>query len=341
MKKNIIGIELFCGCGGLTKGLSDAGINVVKGIDIDETAKMTYEENNPKAIFVEEDIRKISAKELMKGVNRRGKHLLLAGCAPCQPFSKHIKNSQHDKRRSLIQCFVNMIEKITPEYILVENVPGFQRKSNRYHTNLIRILKKHRYHFDEKIVNAANYGVPQTRSRYVLLASRHHEIKIPSGVYGNGKREFKTVKDVIRQFPRIKHGTSSKKIPNHSSHKLAEINIERIKLTPKNGGSRKDIPEHMKLKCHKKHGGHSDVYGRMSWDKPAPTLTCKCTSLSNGRFGHPTQNRAISVREAAALQTFPNNYIFYSCETTNAIHIGNAVPVLMAKKLGRVFTKIY
>ena len=334
MKKNIIGIELFCGCGGLTKGLGDAGISMIKGIDIDETAKITYEKNNPKAKFVKGDIKKISVKDLMKGVNRRGKYLLLAGCAPCQPFSIHNSNSQNDKRRSLIQHFANLIKTIRPEFILVENVPGF-KKNNVYYTKFINILKKHHYYFDESIIDAAEYGVPQHRKRYVLVGSLQGEINLPKGKYGKEGREYKTVRDAIKKFPKLESGKTHKKIRNHSSRNLSDINLKRIRLTPKNGGSRCDVPEQLKLQCHKKHKGHSDVYGRMCWDKPAPTLTCKCTSISNGRFGHPVQNRAISVREAATLQTFPKNYVFYSTHTNNTQHIGNAVPVLLAKQLGK------
>ena len=340
MTNNIICIDLFCGCGGLTKGLRDAGINVVKGVDIDVTAKNTYEKNNPGSIFVEGDLRYITTDMLMKGVDRRGKSMLLAGCAPCQPFSNHNQNSNGDKRKSLIRCVGAFVEKILPEYVLIENVPAFGNKSNTYHADFIRVLKKNRYYFDGRVINAANYGIPQKRRRYVLLASRNKAIKIPLGIHGNEERSFRTVRDVIKRFPKIKAGERVPRIKNHVAPKLSETNLARMRKTPKDGGSRRDLPLHMQLKCHQNHSGHTDTYGRMSWDMPAPTLTCKCTSISNGRFGHPEQNRAISVREAAALQTFPDNYVFCSVNTRNAAHIGNAVPVLMAKKLGRVFTRI-
>ena len=334
MTSNIICIDLFCGCGGLTKGLRDAGINVVKGVDIDVTAKNTYEKNNPGSIFVEGDLKHITADMLMKGVDRRGKSMLLAGCAPCQPFSKHNPNSNGDKRKSLIRCVGAFVEKILPEYVLIENVPAFGNKSNTYHADFIRVLKKNGYYFDGRIINAANYGIPQKRRRYVLLASRNKAIKIPFGIHGNEERSFQTVRDVIKRFPKIKAGESAPYIKNHVAPKLSETNLARMRRTPKNGGSRRDLPLRMQLKCHQNHSGHTDTYGRMSWDMPAPTLTCRCTSISNGRFGHPEQNRAISVREAAALQTFPDNYVFCSANTRNAAHIGNAVPVLMAKIMG-------
>jgi len=339
MKQEIVGIDLFCGCGGLTYGLRKTGIKIVKGIDIDITAKETYVKNNPGSKFLLKDVRNITAGEIMKGVGRKGKKLLLTGCAPCQPFSLHNPYSKYDKRKSLMQCFATLIEKILPEFVLVENVPGFKTHSNPYYPNFIRTLKKNGYHFDEKIINAADYGIPQRRSRYVIIASKLGVIKIPEGTHGKGKQKYKTVGDAIKNFPAIKHGKKSSKIPNHSSCRLSEQNLERLRFTPKNGGSREDWPSRLKLNCHEKHTGHSDVYGRMSWSNVAPTLTCRCTSISNGRFGHPDQNRAISLREAATLQTFPQKYIFYGYDTNSALHVGNAVPVLLAKKLGKTFTK--
>lgn len=336
VKKSIMAVELFCGGGGLTKGLSEAGIKVIKGIDADNTARYTYERNNPGAEFIESDIRKLSVKELMRGIDRKKNDFMLAGCAPCQPFSRHTFEPKRDKRKSLMQCFTHFVEKIIPDYLLVENVPGFKKDTNPYYASFIRTIKEHGYHFDEGVINAAAYGVPQSRRRYVLLGSQKHPIKIPFGAYGT-KVRFKTVRDAIKKYPKVKAGVLHAKIPNHQASNLTDVNLQRIKLIPNNGGSRSDLPKSMQLRCHKKHSGHTDVYGRMCWDRPSPTLTCKCISLSNGRFGHPIQNRAITVREAAALQTFPDNYVFYSTKTNNAVHIGNAVPVLLAKKLASVF----
>ena len=334
MKSDIICVDLFCGCGGLTKGLKDVGISVVKGIDVDITAKNTYEKNNPSSMFVEGDLRHMTADMIMDGIDRRGKSMLLAGCAPCQPFSQHNPNSDGDRRKSLIRCVGAFVEKILPEYVLIENVPAFGNKSNTHHADFIRILKKNGYSFDGGIVNAVDYGVPQKRRRYLLLASRNKAIKIPSGAYGNEERGFRTVRDAIEKFPKIKAGENMPHMKNHIVPKLSKVNLARMRKIPNDGGSRRDLPPHMWLKCHQNHSGHTDTYGRMSWDMPAPTLTCKCTSISNGRFGHPEQNRAISVREAAALQTFPDGYVFCSSATRNAGHIGNAVPVLMASALG-------
>ena len=334
-RKKITAIDLFCGAGGLTRGLSESGIRVAKGIDIDGTAAETYERNNPGATFVNADIRRISPDEIMDGVRLDGADLLIAGCAPCQPFSKHMDGSKRRySRRSLIMCFADIIGALRPEYVLVENVPGFGRSENRYHKEFTRIIRKHGYGYDEKVVNCAEYGVPQSRKRYVLLGATGRDIRIPSGTYGGPGRGFRTVMDAISKYPRISAGESSGRVPNHSAMRLSANNLKRIRFTPRNGGSMGDIPGRMRTRCHKDHPGHTDTYGRMGWHGPSPTLTCRCNSLSNGRFGHPTQNRAISVREAAALQTFPDDYIFHASSTKNATHVGNAVPVAFARRLG-------
>ena len=335
-RKKITAIDLFCGAGGLTRGISESGIRVAKGIDMDGTVAETYEKNNPGATFVKADIRRISPAEIMDGIDLGGTDLLIAGCAPCQPFSKHMDGSKRrDSRRSLIMCLADIIGALKPEYVLVENVPGFGRSENRYHREFTKIIKKHGYQYDEKVVNCAEYGVPQSRKRYVLLGAIGRDIRIPSGTYGYRGREFRTVMDAISKYPKISAGVSSDRVPNHSAMRLSESNLKRIRSTPRNGGSMGDIPSRMRTRCHKDHSGHTDTYGRMGWHNPSPTLTCRCNSLSNGRFGHPVQNRAITVREAAALQTFPDDYVFHSSDTRNAAHVGNAVPVVLARVLGR------
>lgn len=335
----IIAVDLFCGAGGLTRGLSDAGIRVVKGIDSDSTARKTYEANNPSSQFVHADVSKIPVVDLMDGVRRRGADLLLAGCAPCQPFSKHGVRDPRDKRRVLVWHFARLVGEIRPEYVIMENVPQFGKPGNAYHAGLLRMLRKHGYLYDEGVVNAAEHGVPQSRHRYVLLASKNGQIRIPAGHYGKRKR-FRTVRDAIGRYPSIGAGESSPRVANHVACDLSSANRRRIRATPHDGGSRTDTSGRgMTLKCHRNAAGHTDVYGRMKWDRPAPTLTCRCVSFSNGRFGHPVQDRAISVREAAALQTFPDGYVFRSTKTGNAAHIGNAVPVLLAKTLGKAVVR--
>ena len=320
-------VDLFCGAGGLTRGLLDAGIQVVRGVDMDATAMKTYEQNNPCAEFVHADIREISPERIMRGVGRSG-GFLLAGCAPCQPFSGHAPKSVADERRSLIESVGTLVESILPDYVLVENVPGF-REGNPHQTAFLGILSANGYCVDERIVDAKDYGVPQIRKRYVLLASKGKRIEIPGGC---GERQ--TVRDAISGFPEIEAGQSSPDVANHAAAGLSDRLLKRLKLTPPDGGSRRNTPRSVWTDCHLKHTGHTDTYGRMRWDAPAPTLTCRCISLSNGRFGHPAQHRAISVREAAAIQTFGNDYVFYATKNRNAAHIGNAVPPRMARALG-------
>lgn len=326
-------IDLFCGAGGLTRGLLDAKIRVIRGVDTDGAVKETYERNNAGAEFVQADIRKISPSDIMDGVDRRG-GLLLAGCAPCQPFSKHAPKNVRDKRRSLIKCIGSLVESILPDYVLIENVPGFL-ENNRHRIAFLKTLRDNGYHKDEQVVDAKDYGVPQTRRRYVLLASRKGPISVPKG-----RAKPKTVRDMIGNFPEIEAGLNdSPEVKNHVSSGLSDKLLERIKLTPPDGGSRRDTPRNLWTGCHLNHTGHTDTYGRMRWDEPAPTLTCRCISLSNGRFGHPEQHRAISVREAAAIQSFDNDYVFYSSMSNNAAHIGNAVPPRMAKVLGKAIVR--
>ena len=330
MGRDVVCVDLFCGCGGLTRGLRDAGIRVIKGVDMDGTARETYERNNPGSAFVQADLRDVSSDEIVDGVERNGSDLLLAGCAPCQPFSKHTTGEGHDERRSLVRCMARMVEDILPEYVLMENVPGFDTKSNTYRAELMRVLNGNKYEVDDGVVNAADYGVPQARRRYVLLASRKGSLDIPAGVIDKPR----SVRNTIFHFPKIRAGESHWHVKNHVAPALSETNMERIKATRRDGGSMRDIPRSLWARCHRGHDGHTDTYGRMRWDGPAPTLTCRCTSFSNGRFGHPSQDRAISVREAAALQTFPDDYVFHSRMTANSRHIGNAVPVLVARAMG-------
>jgi DNA (cytosine-5)-methyltransferase 1 len=340
MNHNIVAIDVFCGAGGLTFGLQKAGINVIKGIDLDSSVEETYTKNNPKSQFLKSDIKDVTKESLLAGVDRSKNRLLLAGCAPCQPFSlQNQKRAMKDRRRSLIMEFYRLVKETLPEYILIENVPGFMKENNKYHTHFVVGIRELGYNYVEKIVNAVNYGVPQIRRRYVLLASRLEQITFPEETHGMDKKPPKTVGDTIKKYPRITAGSCYKKIPNHISKNLSPKNMQRIKLIPKNGGSRSSLPKNLVLDCHKNYSGHSDVYGRMDFNKPSPTLTCKCTSFSNGRFGHPTQNRSISVREAAALQTFPESYVFYGTITKVSTYVGNSVPVKLSFELGKTFIK--
>ena len=339
----ITAVDLFCGAGGLTRGLLDAGIEVKKGFDINSKFKETYEKNNPGVSFRSKDVSCLTAEDILEGIDLKNNFFLLAGCAPCQPFSRINKQDlEEDSRISLLLEFGRLVEQTKPDFIFIENVPGLATgKGKKIFEKFKEKLDSIDYNYDYKIVDAKNYGVPQKRKRLILLASAQGPIIFPEETHGKSKYliPYVKVREVISRYPILRNGSRHKKIPNHETRKLSEKNQKRLSLIRKNGGSRKELPEILKLNCHTNHKGHTDVYGRMKWDDVAPTLTCKCTSISNGRFGHPTQRRGISVREAAALQTFPDNYVFYGALTFNSVMVGNAVPPLLAKKMGEVFLK--
>jgi len=338
MSSKIIGIDFFCGAGGLTRGLLDAGIEVSKGFDLDDKAKETYEKNNPKARFFAKDVSLVTKEEVMKGIDIDDSMLLFAGCAPCQPFSAMKKGSKEKSNdKNLLLQFGRLISEVKPDFIFAENVPGLRYgKGKRIFRKFERLLEDNGYSFEYGTLDAKDYGVPQKRRRFILLASLHGQINLPTATHGidSGKLPYVVVKDVIKKFPVIRAGSKHKKIPNHQSRGLSRRNKRRLLRIRKDGGTRFDLPSRLRLNCHKKHNGHTDVYGRMKWNETAPALTCKCTSLSNGRFGHPTQLRAISVREAAALQTFPDNYVFYGNLADATKWVGNAVPPQLAKVFG-------
>lgn len=339
----MIAVDFFCGGGGMTRGLMDAGIDVIAGIDSNPNCRETYEKNN-KNLYLEEDICKLSPQILLEKLPqlKDSDDVLLVGCAPCQPFSILRREEFDDSGNSIPHKSVNLlvefgrfVKALHPAHVLVENVPGLKGKGQEVLTNFKQMLKKEGYNINEKIIYARDYGVPQNRRRYVLIASRIFQPKVPKPQYGKGLIPYKTVREAIGKYPVIIAGGEDKTYSNHKAANLKPILQKRIVATPHDGGSRTDWPEELVLNCHKDFKGHTDVYGRMKWDEPSPTLTVKCFSLSNGRFGHPEQDRAISLREAAALQTFPDDYIFYGSMQEIGRQIGNAVPVLLAKILGK------
>ena len=330
--------DFFCGAGGLTRGLRAAGIQVVAGFDSDIRCRSTYERNNPPARFVCKDISETTHQDLeLTGPLPDGNSVLFAACAPCQPFSKHRKSSSCSGDRTLLGEFARLVGACLPEYVLMENVPGMKRvKGFSTFRRFLRTLHLNGYRFAYDCLDAKHYGVPQNRRRLVLLASRGSRPSLPHPSHGPGRIAYTTVRDAIVNYPVIAAGECHPLVPNHVAAPVAAINLERLKRTPPDGGDRRSWPSHLHLPCHQgEHCGHTDVYGRMSWGRPAPALTGRCNSISNGRYGHPNQNRAISLREAAALQSFPDDYRFYGTRTHIAKQIGNAVPVRFAEHLGR------
>lgn len=328
--------DFFSGCGGTSCGFEQAGLDIVLGLDFDKDAAQTYRSNFPNASFIEGDIRTLHTEALEPWLKNRSEPILFCGCAPCQPFSKQNRQrTKADPRKSLLTEFGRFVEHWLPDYVFVENVPGMQRvKADRGPLGKFKtLLRRLGYRFDVKVLPALWFGVPQTRERLVLLASRDSEIALPSATHGPGQKPYATVKDWIGDLRPLRAGQTDSEDSNHRAASLSPINLARIASTPE-GGGREHWPANLILDCHKEHSGHTDVYGRLAWDKPAAGLTTRCISYSNGRFGHPEQDRALSVREAACLQTFPSDFVFSGNLGSKARQIGNAVPPLMAKSVG-------
>lgn len=333
-------LDFFCGAGGLTRGLLDAGIEVVSGIDLDESCRETYEKNNAPATFQAWDIRKLGVADIAGFASDAlvdPDELLLAACAPCQAFSMQRKSEHIRPDATLLTEFGRLIHEIKPGWVIVENVPGIMRVPGfSTYRRFLKVLNDCEYQYDVAPLNAKYYGVPQNRVRMVLIASRLCSVALPKRTHGIEGQNFATVRETIEHFPSIGPGEECLEVPNHRTSELTAINRKRIKATPPDGGDRLAWPKELWLNCHlKDYDGHTDVYGRLYWDKPAPTLTGKCNSLSNGRYGHPVQDRAISLREAAALQSFHDEYEFFGVLRTVAQHIGNAVPPRLGAVLGQ------
>lgn len=338
MKKRFVAIDLFCGVGGLTHGFIKQGIEVIAGFDNDKTCKYAYEKNNNSS-FILKDIRRVKGKEV-ESLFGKNKIKILVGCAPCQTFSQHTlkkKDREKDEKWRLLYEFLRLIRETKPDIVSMENVP--QLRKYKVFEDFVSGMKKEGYFVKYKIVNCLKYGIPQRRIRLVLLASKKGDIDLVRETHE--PEEYLAIEDVIRDFPIIKEGESDKQDPLHRSGGLTKLNKKRIGQS-KPGGSWLDWDEELVLKCHKKKKGstYKSVYGRMKWGKYSSTITTQFYNYGTGRFGHPTQNRAISLREGATLQTFPRNYEFFEKERDITFpgmgrHIGNAVPV----KLGEIIAK--
>jgi DNA (cytosine-5)-methyltransferase 1 len=338
--------DFFSGCGGTSQGMHQAGLRVRLGIDLDPDAAKTYQTNFPKAEFIRRDIRRLKVKDLAPYVNDgETRPMLFGACAPCQPFSKQRRSRRpNDRRKDLLREFHRFVRSYLPEYVFIENVPGLQSVDDRRgpFAKFLRLLTKLGYWHCHKVIYACHYGVPQRRRRLVLVASRLGPILFPKPTHGpdTKKKALPTVWAAIGHLPRIKAGQSHPEILNHCAAGLSDLNLKRIKAT-KGGGTRRQWPAGLVLNCHENHAGHTDVYGRMAKNLPSAALTTRCISLSNGRFGHPTQHRAISVREAACLQTFPMDFEFFGSLGSMSRQVGNAVPVAMARVFGEAILHHY
>jgi DNA (cytosine-5)-methyltransferase 1 len=328
-------IDLFCGAGGLTAGLRQAGIEVLAGYDIDAKCRFAYEHNN-QAQFNCKSVEDVTGDELL-AYYRPGRIKLLAGCAPCQPFSTYNqgKDTTKDKKWPLLNAFARLIREVQPELVTMENVPDVTKHS--VYDDFVNNLKQQGYEIWAGRVDCVKYGLPQQRKRHVLLASRLGQISLIPETHRDNPV---TVYDVIQKLPPLAAGEADTQDELHRAATLSPLNLARIKhSTP--GGTWKDWPQHLVAACHKKASGRTypSVYGRMRSDAPSPTMTTLCYGFGNGRFGHPEQDRAISLREAAILQSFPENYKFTDEQRVSfksvGRMIGNAVPVRLGEVIGR------
>lgn len=324
-------VDLFCGAGGLTHGLKRKGVQVRAGIDVDPACRFPYEQNNDNAKFLELDVEALRASDLLRHFPK-SKFSLLAGCAPCQPFSTYAKgrDTSQDSKWGLLKSFGRLVKEIQPDLVTMENVP--QLPTHSVFDEFLKAFDGYETWYG--VVDCRRYGIPQRRRRLVLLASKFGPIKLIAPTHDTKQI---TVADTIRSLPQLHAGQADPKDALHTAASLSELNLKRIRQS-RPGGTWSDWDDELVAQCHREKSGKSfgSVYGRMRWDEPAPTMTTLCYGFGNGRFGHPEQDRAISLREAAMFQTFPRSYQFV--EKGDPVHfkivgrlIGNAVPVRLGE----------
>lgn len=334
-------VDFFCGGGGMSFGMQQAGLDVLAGIDFEPACKATYESNVKGAIFIEADVFELKEKDLQRQLKlkKNDNYLVLIGCSPCQFWSIiNTDKSKSHKSKNLLIEFQRFVKYFNPGYVVVENVPGVLRKKEESGLQgFIEWLEANGYqvHFDVHNVN--DFGVPQNRKRFTLVANRVSNIKI----FPQKQPNKLVVKDVLGQengFPVIEHGHRDNTGFLHTVSRLGELNLERLRYVQKDGGNRLGFSniEHLQLKCFiGKDDSFKDTFGRLWWDKPSPTITTKFCNISNGRFVHPEENRGLSLREGAVLQSFPKSYVFKGTAIESIARlIGNAVPPEYAKSIG-------
>jgi len=343
-------VDLFCGCGGASLGFELAGCRVVGAVDIDPVACEIYSEN----LGLEPicgDLRRVRGSDILERYGLRGNDVdLVVGCPPCQGFSSLRRTRglpEEDDRNDLVAVFLEHVREIQPNVVLFENVPGIATIYGGEYLDLyLNGMREMGYESVWKTLNAADYGVPQFRKRVIAFSVKNAndggEMSMPSPSHSDpkcaeevDKSPWVTVREAISDLKPLGLGESDPKIPNHSARRHTPQALEIIRNVPKDGGSRREIPRRLWLNCHQKldGGGAENVYGRMWWDRPSPTMTSRCTCPSSGRFIHPEQDRAITPREAARLQTFPDSFVFPAEATLAERYIGNAVPVVFIGNL--------
>ncbi len=337
--------DFFSGAGGASCGFRNAGLDIALGVDKDKDCSATFQMNFPEALFLQKNISTLTPEDIEPIINKGHGVRLFCGCAPCQPFSKQNKNRKSfDDRLNLLESFGNFVKHFIPEYVFIENVPGLQNIHSAKKGPLggfLALLNDLGYYVKCDVVYSCDYGVPQRRARLVLIASTLGPVRFPKPFYGPGRTyPYRKVEDLISGLPSLNAGECDPADQDHCAAPLSELNLARLRATPP-GGSHRDWPDELKLSCHINHDGHTDAYGRLAWQKMAGALTTKCVSLSNGRFGHPDQDRALSVREAAFLQTFPSRWKFSGTLWTKARQVGNAVPPILSFRFGKMIAAHY
>ncbi len=330
-------VDLFCGAGGLSHGFFQEGYRVAAGIDVDEACRYPFEANN-EAPFVRRCVEQLTAAEFEEEFTL-GEPTILVGCAPCQPFSKY-SQGREDSRWQLLKDFARLIRECRPDIVSMENVPRLpQFKAGTVFDEFVGSLRACGYSVAWSVAFCPDYGVPQSRSRLVLIASRHGQPTLPAKTHD--KADYVTVRETIGELPPLGAGKSDAKDALHQCSQLSALNLKRIRAS-KPGGTWRDWPKELLTTCHKRETGqgYASVYGRMAWDEPAPTMTTQFFGFGNGRFGHPEQDRAISIREGAMLQTFPPEYKFLPPGAAAQMKslgrmIGNAVPVTLGRAIAR------
>ena len=333
----IRGVDLFCGAGGLTRGLEVAGIDVALGIDTDPACEYPYTANN-NASFRLKSVEELCAADFYE-VFDGAPFKLLAGCAPCQPFSTYSqgRSGLSDERWNLLDHFSRLVRETQPHLVTMENVPRLERED--VFSDFVTVLRSEDFKIFHDVVNCADYGVPQQRRRLVLIASKLGPIDIIKPTTPEGHRI--TVRKAIGDLPPLKAGEACESDPLHQACGLSTLNLRRIRAS-KPGGTWRDWDKSLRAECHRKTSGktYPGIYGRMTWDDPSPTMTTQYYGFGNGRFGHPEQDRAISLREGAILQSFSKNYKLVPEDApiyrkSIGRLIGNAVPVKLGEAIGK------
>ena len=335
-------VDLFCGVGALSHGLLQAGFEIKAGYDTDGRCKFAYESNNG-AVFHTRDVSKLTSNEVQAHFSGESPSIL-AGCAPCQPFSAYKQRYSEDPQWGLVEKFARLAIQVAPDFVTMENVPALERyKEGRVFQQFVSILRGAGYSVGWTIAKCEEFGVPQRRRRLVLISAKDRSV-VPLKAEGTAAV---SVKAAIGNLPKLSAGAADPNDNLHVARSLSELNLKRIRAS-KPGGTWQDWPEELVAACHRRPTGktYSGVYARMTWNSPSPTITTQCCGYGNGRFGHPEQDRAISLREAAILQSFPPDYQFLPNSEMPSMKelgrwIGNAVPVKLGKAIGKQIAQLH